>query len=73
VECERLQSAHEDLANFRAVHAEVVIVTFRVEVEDLIGCAGAPPGRSSCGFGLYARPAHEIQPVQSEEALDLLV
>ena len=73
MECEWLEGTHEDVANFGEVHAEVVIVTVREEVEDQIGRAGAPSGRISCGFGLYARPAHEIQPVQSEEALDLLV
>jgi hypothetical protein len=60
VEYERLGGAQEELANFSTVHAEVVIVTVREEVEDLLDRTGAPSRRIYCGFGLYARPAHEI-------------
>jgi hypothetical protein len=37
VERERLGGAQEELANFGTVHAQVVNVTAREEVEDLIG------------------------------------
>jgi hypothetical protein len=60
VERERLGDAQEELTNFGTAHAEVVNVTVKEEVEDLIVRAGAAFGWIPYGFRDYT-PARRMK------------